>query len=252
MRLPIFAGTGTSVAPSAGPYNDAVLADSPIAFWPLNETTGTVATDATGHGHDGTYTGTFTLGQTGIGDGDTAVLFNGSSGYVAVSDHAALRPGYGAWSLEAWMKTTASGSQSGVLIGKQQSSGLYEGYLFGVASEGHSFAAGTYLAATMCSNASDDVWGDHETAVVVTDQQWHHVVMSTPGWTALPALYVDGVSRSVTSDVAIGTPDITNTDPLGIGQRPGLGGFFGGLIAKAAIYNTELTSGQVAAHYAAA
>ena len=56
-------------------YRAAVLADSPLAYWRLGETSGTVAHDETGNGHDGTYVGGVTLGQPGAltGDANTAV-----------------------------------------------------------------------------------------------------------------------------------------------------------------------------------
>lgn len=63
--------------PAAGvTYTQKVQALSPIAYWPLNETSGTAITDASGNGRNGTYNGP-TLGQPGIGDGNTAPLFDG-------------------------------------------------------------------------------------------------------------------------------------------------------------------------------
>src|SRR6185437_12692528 len=45
-------------------YGDAVLSDSPVGYWRLDETTGTVATDSTGS-NPGTYVGGPALGQAG-------------------------------------------------------------------------------------------------------------------------------------------------------------------------------------------
>jgi Concanavalin A-like lectin/glucanases superfamily len=101
-----------------------------VAFWPLNDTSGTVAVDLGVNHFNGTYTmgpvvptynaaqqsdaspGTFTLGQPNIVAGDTingnpatpnpCVYFNG--GYVSVPWQAALGPPVPAtFTLEAWV-----------------------------------------------------------------------------------------------------------------------------------------------------
>jgi Concanavalin A-like lectin/glucanases superfamily len=101
-----------------------------VAFWPLNDASGTIAVDLGPHHFDGTYTagpnvpvynaaqhsdaspGTFTLKQPNIVVGDTVnnngttpspcVLFNG--GYVKVGWQAALGPPLPAqFTLEAWV-----------------------------------------------------------------------------------------------------------------------------------------------------
>ncbi|MBI2606974.1 MAG: LamG domain-containing protein, partial [Deltaproteobacteria bacterium] len=46
-------------------YSQAVLADNPVGYWRLNETSGTSASDSSGNAQTGTYTNSPTLGQTG-------------------------------------------------------------------------------------------------------------------------------------------------------------------------------------------
>ena len=94
-----------------------------VAFWPLDDTSGTVAADLGPNHFNGTYTagpdvptspGTFTLNQANIVPGDTVsmnggpaapnpcVYFNG--GYVSVPWQAALSPPTPAqFTLEAWV-----------------------------------------------------------------------------------------------------------------------------------------------------
>lgn len=80
-------------------YTNLVLNTSPanlVAYWPLNETSGTNADDKqTSTNADGTYTGTFTLGQPGIGDGNTSVLFDGLTARVNLTDALAALNGAG-------------------------------------------------------------------------------------------------------------------------------------------------------------
>ncbi len=54
-----------------------------LAYWPLNETSGTVATDKSGNGRNGAYVNG-TLGAAGIGDGGTAFSLDGTSDAVNV------------------------------------------------------------------------------------------------------------------------------------------------------------------------
>jgi len=64
-------------------YITKVLSYSPIAYWPLNEASGTNANCLVDANQDGTYTGV-TLGQTGIGDGETCPLFDGTNDFVDI------------------------------------------------------------------------------------------------------------------------------------------------------------------------
>src|SRR2546430_6231874 len=68
---------GASIAATPTPppsYRASVLADHPVAYWRLDEETGTVMVDASRNGNDGAYAGAVTLGQPGAlaSDGDTA------------------------------------------------------------------------------------------------------------------------------------------------------------------------------------
>ena len=64
-------------------YTNKIKALSPIAYWPLAEASGTTIVDESGNGRNGAYraSGEPLLGQTGIGDGRTAALFDGSNDY---------------------------------------------------------------------------------------------------------------------------------------------------------------------------
>lgn len=67
-------GTGVLLLETPSAYATAVLADSPAGYWRVGEGSGTVANDSATSPHNGTYTGTPTLGVAGaVADGDTAV-----------------------------------------------------------------------------------------------------------------------------------------------------------------------------------
>jgi hypothetical protein len=73
-------------------YQQAVLADRPIAYWRLGEASAPTAVDATGHGHDGKYYGHPAYGEAGAIDRDrnTAV---GLHGHEYVECHQTRKTG---------------------------------------------------------------------------------------------------------------------------------------------------------------
>lgn len=94
----------------AGDYSVKVLGHGPIAYWPLWEAAGAAAECLVNSpAQDGTYHNV-TLGQAGIGDGNTCPLFNGTTGFVDVLS-AALQT---AWdgdelSVMIWLKVFNAG-----------------------------------------------------------------------------------------------------------------------------------------------
>lgn len=85
-----------------------ILSYSPIAYWPMNEASGSVAKDLSGNGLDGAYTGV-TLGQPGMGDGNRCPYFDGASGYLtAFSAGLAAVVDPDEISIAGWMKANSA------------------------------------------------------------------------------------------------------------------------------------------------
>src|SRR5207248_10867390 len=78
------------------------------SYWRLGETSGNTAADSSTGGNPGTIASGVTLGVPGAlsSDSNTAMSFNGSTGYVSVPDKANLDM-TGDFTLEAWAKPTA-------------------------------------------------------------------------------------------------------------------------------------------------
>lgn len=73
-----------------------ILADSPLLYWRLGESSGTVATDSSGNGRNGTYAGSPTYSQSGLPRGDTnsSVLFEeDTNDYVTLASSAWMNVG---------------------------------------------------------------------------------------------------------------------------------------------------------------
>jgi hypothetical protein len=121
-------GTATSSALnltliSPNPYQQSLLSLNPMAYWPLNETSGTIAHDIIG-GYNRTYVGGFTLGQAGpgssiFGSASRSVQFDGSSGYVDIPEGPFNITG--PITVVAWVDLVASTNFAGV-IGRGDSS----------------------------------------------------------------------------------------------------------------------------------
>lgn len=84
-----------------------VARSSLIGFWPLSDPSGTTAIDASLLGRDGTYSGTYTLGAEGSGDGLPAVS---STAAHAISLIAAASAWNGAeGTMAGWFRMSGSG-----------------------------------------------------------------------------------------------------------------------------------------------
>lgn len=112
MKLPLF--WPVVMGGKKAPYKTRMLAlfqSSMIAYWPMDELTGTTADNAEGTAaRDGTYVGV-TLGQPGIGDGSLCPLFDGVTSVNKVFS-ASLQTAMGnsaVGTLALWMKVANAG-----------------------------------------------------------------------------------------------------------------------------------------------
>ena len=111
-------------------YYSTILADSPQAYYRLDETSGLVANDSSGNGHNATLPASgITYSQTGalVGDADTSMLFTSTA---ALSLPYSLNPStWTALSLEFWTKLS-SGWQH-IVVTTSNSTGTTTIYLNG-------------------------------------------------------------------------------------------------------------------------
>ena len=101
-------------------FSNEVTALSPFLQYPLDDTTGTTATDVSGNSRNGTYSGSFTKGVTGALTTDTpnrAVTLNNASSCIYTPNGAKITPAPTVYSTLAWFKTPSGYSQGGKIIG---------------------------------------------------------------------------------------------------------------------------------------
>jgi hypothetical protein len=210
--------------PGPGPLPTAGL----VAHWPFDETSGTAAADATGHGHAGalTYGPTWTAGCRVGG----CVSLDGVNDYVKVADAAALKI-TGSVTVSAWIKPASLTAAQSVV------SKRYEFELGPVAS-----SAPHPLSWTHKAPGGTVVSGPLTGSTVTT--RWQHVVLVRDAAAKQVRGYLDGAATgTATYDLA---PD-TSTYNLNIGRNPGGNQHFKGLVDEVRIYDRALTGAEVAA-----
>lgn len=224
-------------APVYTNYTEAVLADSPIHYYPLDETEGTTAADlgsmaTTG----GTYAGGITLGQaTATERLGTAVRFDGAPGTLV--DLGLFHPGDNI-TVEAWVNLDPSArTDYSAVVARWD--GSYE----------LDFANST---ANLVVRNNGNTFGLVAGASASTRGQWHHMIgIFSDG---VLSIYIDGIKGS---EANIGG-GLQNAGPapdrIMIGAtRTGTEGSFNfkGLIDEVAIYDYALTVAQIRSHFRA-
>jgi fibronectin type 3 domain-containing protein len=224
-------------------YAATVLNQNPVGYWRFGEPAGSgIAADASPSLNGGVYTGGVTLGQPGaiIGDPDTAMTLDGSTGYFS---SGVPQPSPTTFTVEAWFNTTTT--SGGKIIG------------FGNAQTGNSSSYDKHVYMT---NAGKLIFGTYNggtqtitSANSYNDGKWHQVVASQ-GPSGM-SLYVDGVK--IGSNPATVNQSYTGywrvgQDNLGSWPSAPSSTFFAGSIDEASVYNTVLTPAQVVAQYTAA
>jgi hypothetical protein len=245
--------TVASTSPALS-YTQTVLADNPSFLWPLNESSGTTAADASPNGFNGIYESGTTQGAPGpiTGSSDTATSFDGQSGLVTSANQVT---GPQAFSVEGWFKTTTN--TGGMLIG------------FGNTQTGMASNYDRHIYMMNDGQLAFGVYTGQIDAIVsprvYNDGQWHYVV-ATLDPTAGMSLYVDGqlVGTNPTTSAQVyngywrvGGDNLNggwSLDPWG-GNSQGTtepnSFYFNGTIGDVAVYPVALSAAQVAAHYAA-
>jgi hypothetical protein len=211
-----------------------VLADTPVGYWHLGESSGTTAADSSGRGNSGTYRNGIVQGQTGpIANGDGAVRLDGTDDFVNVPDSASLSP-TGTLSVEAWVYLDAypATGQFFNIVNKANA--------YALQAEAHS--AGTASLQFQVYHATGRVQTEAAKTVLKTGQ-WAHIVATYNGSTSV--LYVNGVQ---VASVAQTGPVVDTATPLTVGAATKT---LKGRVDEVAVYSTALSAARVQAHFAA-
>lgn len=228
-------------------YQERVLRDAPIRYWPLQETAGVTADEVTGNGADGTYTGGVTLAQPGPAglDAELAASFDGVDDYVAIpSETWALgqTPGMEAWVNLAKLANAGGGNRQ-MLIGSNNAAGVPQLEMGGLLQSAYS--NGPAVFATGIANflqAAGD-WINNKWALDV----WHYVAW----WVDATGshLFMNGIELPF---YATATPGwtLTNTATVhALGRRAAGSEHLQGRLAHCAVYAGNFSLATAQAHW---
>ncbi len=220
-----------------------------ISHWKLDESTGgggtTTAIDERTL-NDGTYTGDPLGGETGFGDGGTAVRFDGSNDYVLIPHKADYLLNQGAVSL--WFNSDTMSGHHG-LFSKDSSDFDTGGHL-------HVYTDGSRVKVRLQSTTTSY---ELASGSGVSTGQWHHVCVNFGAGGV--KLYLDGTladSDSYTGGLGTNSGGTGNYEPLVLGScswgsgdlaHTPLSYYFRGLIDDVRIYNYPLNTDQVSDLY---
>lgn len=235
-------------------YDEEVMADSPLAYWRFEETSGTTATDETANSHDGTWNGSPTLGATGkVGN---AVTLDGSDDYMDPgnlgdfgSDCAA------AFTIEFWFKFTTT-DQETVFTGWNGNSGETLLHIH-LNTSGNSVGGQSpgRIAASLRNDSGDQTIRATDRSDL-NDGNWHHIAVVWDDSDTTIDIYVDGILDNGASDVdgsAITSGSTSNFTVTAVGRKEySSDQHVDGTLDEMALYTSAVSGSRISAHYDAA
>jgi len=242
-------------------YAANVLADRPIAYYRLNETSGAVAVDAIGPGPNGnrpgTYVGNPQLGQLGPGpvqgffgieENNAATLLDGSGDGIQMTGASAIPYGGGDYSIELWFQAAYADITSRDLFAG--TAGGNHGTLLELSASGANRQLRFLHRSPAGGSGGQNIFFTLPGAGDPFYDSFHHLVAVKDDVANGMQLYLDGalVGQTTASgvfsgalDVAIGRIAVNNS------ARD-----FKGYLDEVAIYDHALSGADVARHYRAA
>ncbi|HYS42080.1 MAG TPA: LamG-like jellyroll fold domain-containing protein, partial [Pseudonocardiaceae bacterium] len=225
----------TAASPTTTPYYNAVRSEpSLMAYWRLDEASGTTARDDLGK-YNGTYVNGATRGSTGaiVNDPDTAATFNGTSQLVTTPS----LPSVGDFSIEGWSYLTNGSVSNSTLYGGASTVQL-------LPRPGNAtFPTAAYAGVTLNGTA----YVLQPTSPASDINTWVHFVLTRQGATL--TLYRNAVQIGQRTDLpATATANISGY----IGDEIGGLYYLAGGIDEVAVYSNALTPQDITSHYQAA
>jgi hypothetical protein len=242
-------------------YDDLILSDAPLFYWPLDDLAGTTAVDLSGNARHGTYHGTPTLGEPGpraCQDPASRAAFFSGDGYGAAADyvHRATSPISGTmdFTLEVWFRPAADaftrpGRRYMNLIQQRGPGPTTSGFVRVFTNIEDALGAPTGFGVS--GGSSDSIIVGSLEDVFRRVECWNHVALTRSG--DLFRLYLNTVLLGAAlhpgaisgSDLSFGA-DYADVGRIGDEEQE----LFRGRMAKAAGYGRALSPAELAERYA--
>jgi Concanavalin A-like lectin/glucanases superfamily len=216
-------------------YRNAVLADAPLAYWRLGETSGTAMADSSGNGHNGTYFAAKTPAA-GLLTSDTDGGSNQTSftpGFAGGWPDTALSSGV---SVECWVKIATGGQSNKGIVTRYDSAHCW---LVWVDTSG--------FIAWRAYNTSDAQVNLSWSSPPATLATYYIVGTYVSG---MARLYING-TQVASSTTLTGPPQQGGVQSIEIGTYANNTFTADAVKDEVAVYAGELSPTRIAAHYAA-
>ena len=221
----------------AANYQDEVVADDPFLYYRFNETTGDVALDSSGNGHDGEYFGV-ELGVASAGDSlGTAARFDGQSALVNVP---ILDFESETLTIETWLNVDYI--LGGCCTSIFSPTGWQPGWLhYNLGEPGR-------VEFALNSGGPNDRWTFDDSLPL---EEWAHVVSTYDAGEACARIWING------EEVEFDIPTFDSPQAVTLIVEAQIGAwqdsrYLAGAIDEFAIYNSVLSEERIVAHYNAA
>jgi RHS repeat-associated protein len=227
------------------PYKTAVLADSPVTYYQLADSSGTVAHSEVS-GTDGTYNNSPSLAQVGKIAASGAVVLNGSNQYMVTPNLGSALPN-DTVTVESWFRADGPG----VLVDE-----------LGTSAPSTAPFHNSQVEVLAGGEVRVRVWNLPWISVgTIGFGTWHHVALRYDQGTQQLQGFLDGARSDTSSTGSPSTGDRATPGESGYGTyyalgaadttNLGSGAWFKGAVDEFAVYNQALTDRQLQAHYLA-
>jgi hypothetical protein len=181
------------------------------------------------------------------GFSDNYLVFDGSNEYITMGDVAELNFTHtDPFSSSAWIRWTTT--HTGIVVSKAENGGLFPGWFVDVFDSGGG-NTGSILFILRNTDPTNKL--SVTAPASLNDNIWHHVVSTYDGSTNASgvSIYIDGIVQSLTINDDTLSATSSTTAPFNISGRDDGAFVFDGQIDDVAVYDKELTSGEVTTIY---
>ena len=222
-------------------YKNAVLSDGPVAYWRLEEESGTTAFDEMGN-YDGAYQGSILLRQAALINEGYSVYMDGAGDYISTSWYGVT--GDTDRTVEAWVQVDDASTYRPIIVWGGGAAGA--AWKFSVNNDSSRGVVGALIldvGNAYIVGTTDLVGGVHHIAAVLSGGTLNDVT-----------LYVDGVAESLSGSSNVSqsintTQGLTVTIGRFYNSATNTYYFFKGYIDEVSVYDKALAASRISAHY---
>src|SRR3989344_888875 len=237
--------------------NAATSTDSMVGYWKLDETTANSCTggvndscDSSGGGSDGAWSGDATASTSVPTTNFTnprSVTFDGTGDYITTAN---IADNLSAMTVAFWFNTSftqTTGTRRMTFLSKMTNSGNGAGWQ--VRQRINSDPTPNTID-VLTQESGGAAWKQYHISTAYNDGTWHHFAWTLsggPGNGATFAVYIDGVSKSLTN-LSVGTFSSISTSQNVIMGKDGdgsSGSFYNGKMDDVRIYDRALSSTEI-------